>query len=208
MHRLIVTSATYRQSGDANAAAMEKDAGNARLWRYAPRRLEAEALRDTVLFVSGKLDLSAAGGPGFSPFKPNENYVRLYEPKEDFGPPEWRRMVYQFKPRSQLDGTFGAFDCPDGAQISPKRPSSTTPLQALNLLNGSFMLQQSDLFAERLDSEAGSEATAQVDRAFRLALGRGPMNDERDAAARLITDHGLPAFCRALLNANEFVYVR
>jgi hypothetical protein len=177
------------------------------LWRYPPRRLEAEAIRDAVLAVSGKLDLTT-GGPGFSVFKPNDNYVRVYEPKEQWGPAEFRRMVYAQKIRSQQDATFGAFDCPDGAQIAPKRPSSTTPLQALNLLNGSFVLQQARGFAERVTSDVGPEPAAQAERGFRLAFGRAPTDGERDAAVRLISEHGLTAFCRALLNANEFVYVR
>jgi hypothetical protein len=207
IHRLIVTSATYRQSSEARSDAMERDAGTTLLWRYPPRRLEAEAIRDSVLFATGKLDLTL-GGPGFEVFKPNDNYVRVYEPKETWGTPEWRRMVYALKVRSQQDATFGAFDCPDGAQITPKRPSSTTPLQALNLLNGSFMLQQAELLAERLKSEVGLDPGAEAERGFELALGRDPSNAERDAAAKLIAQHGLPAFCRALFNANEFVYMR
>ena len=208
VHRLILLSSTYRQSSAARPDAIERDAGATLLWRYPPRRLEAEAIRDAVLAVSGSLDLASGGGPGFSVFKPNENYVRVYEPKDAWGPAEFRRMVYAWKIRSQPDGTFGAFDCPDGAQITPKRPSSTTPLQALNLLNGSFALQQAELFARRLEADAGGDAAAQVDRGFRLALGRPPTDAERGGAVRLVSEHGLTAFCRALLNANEFVYVR
>jgi hypothetical protein len=207
LHRLIVTSATYRQSSEARADGMGRDAGTTLLWRYPPRRLEAEAIRDAVLATSGKLDLTP-GGPGFSVFKPNDNYVRVYEPKETWGRAEWRRMVYALKVRSHQDATFGAFDCPDGAQITPRRPTSTTPLQALNLLNGSFVLQQAELFGERLRSEAGPEPARQVERGFQLALGRPPAGPERDAAVKLIVGHGLPAFCRAMFNANEFVYVR
>ena len=117
-------------------------------------------------------------------------------------------MVYQLRIRSQQDHVFGAFDCPDGAQITPKRPSSTTPLQALNLLNGSFMLQQAELFAERLRSDVGLQPDAQAERGFGLAFGRAPTDAERSAAVSLMGQHGLPAFCRALFNANEFVYVR
>ena len=137
-----------------------------------------------------------------------DNYVRVYDPKEQWSKAEWRRMVYVLKIRSQQDATFGAFDCPDGAQIAPRRPTSTTPLQALNLLNSSFVLQQSEIFADRVRSEAGSERARQVDRAFHLAFGRIPQASERDAAVKLIGEHGLPALCRALFNANEFIYVR
>src|SRR3954454_14627596 len=186
-------SATYRQSGAPRPDAMERDAGTTLLWRYPPRRLEAEAIPEAVLAVSATLDLTM-GGPGLSVFKPNDNYVRVYEPKEQWTPAEFRRMVYATKIRSQQDATFGAFDCPDGTQITPKRPTSTTPLQALNLLNGSFMLQQSEFFAERLKSDVGLDANLQVDRAFKLTFGRGPTTDERDAAMKLIGAYGLPAF--------------
>jgi hypothetical protein len=207
IHRLICLSTTYRQASDARADGLSRDASDSLLWRFPPRRLEAEAIRDGVLAVSGKLDLKM-GGPSFDVFKPNDNYVRVYEPKDKWDKAEWRRMVYALRVRSQQDATFGAFDCPDGAQITPKRPSSTTPLQALNLLNSSFMLQQSEFFAERVKTEAGPEAARQVDRAFDLAFGRQPSQEERDTGAKLIGEHGLPAFCRAMLNANEFVYVR
>jgi hypothetical protein len=207
IHRLILLSETYQQSSTPRADAMQRDAQTTLLWRYPARRLEAEAIRDAILSVGGQLDLTM-GGPGFDVFKPNDNYVRVYEPKTDWSKAEFRRMIYATKIRSQQDGTFGAFDCPDGAQIAPKRPSSTTPLQALNLLNGSFVLQQSEYLAERLKSDVGLDPKVEVDRAFRIAFARPATAEERDAGAELIRQHGLPAFCRALLNANEFVYVR
>jgi hypothetical protein len=176
------------------------------LWRYPPRRVEAEALRDSVLFVSGKIDLKM-GGPGFDLFEPNSNYVRVYTPKKAFGPAEFRRMIYQQKPRMQLDDTFGAFDCPDAGQIAPKRNVSTTPLQSLNLLNSAFMIQQAGYFAERVEKEAGKEIAAQVKQVFRVAFQRTPAEKEQVAAEKLVRDHGLAALCRAVLNANEFVFV-
>ena len=206
VHRLIVTSATYRQSSTANPTGLAKDAQARLLWRYPPRRLEAEALRDAILFVSGKLDLTM-GGPGFDLFEPNANYVKVYTPKKTFGPAEFRRMVYQSKPRMQLDDTFGAFDCPDAGQIAPKRNVSTTPLQALNLLNSTFMLQQAGYFAERVEKDAGRDPAAQVRRAFALAFQRMPTEKELAAATKLVKDHGLAALCRAMLNANEFVFL-
>jgi hypothetical protein len=206
IHRLIVLSATYRQASTTNARGLAVDAQGRLLWRYPPRRLEAEPLRDAVLAVSGRLDLRM-GGPGFDLFEPNTNYVMVYTPKKEFGPAEWRRMVYQNKPRMQLDDTFGSFDCPDAGQIAPKRNSSTTALQALNLMNSRFLVQQAGLFAERLRREAGDDPTAQVRRGFRLAFGRDPSAEESAAAAVLIRAHELAAFCRALLNANEFLYV-
>jgi len=112
LHRLIVTSRTYRQATAARPEALAVDAGSRLLWRYPPRRLEAEPLRDAILAVSGSLD-RRMGGPGFDLFEPNANYVKVYVTKTAFTPAEFRRMVYQSKPRAELDTFFGAFDCPD-----------------------------------------------------------------------------------------------
>ncbi len=200
LHRLMVTSRTYRQSSAASADGLAKDAQSRLLWRYPPRRLEAEAIRDSILFVSGKLDLTM-GGPGFDLFEPNSNYVRVFTPKKTFGPAEFRRMIYQTKPRMQLDDTFGVFDCPDGGQITPKRNRSTTPLQSLNLLNSPFVLQQAGYLAEKAEKEGGVKAV------FALAFQRPPTERELTAAVAVAKQHGLPAVCRAVLNANEFLYV-
>src|SRR5262249_32652019 len=127
--------------------------------------------------------------------------------KSEFGPPEFRRMIYWAKPRMQLDDTFGVFDCPDAGQIAPRRNRSTTPLQSLNLLNSPFLLQQAEFFAERVGKEAGVEPEVQVRRAFQMAFQREPSAIEQEAARKLVRDHGLAALCRALLNANEFLYV-
>jgi hypothetical protein len=120
LQRLIVLSATYRQSSDSRRDGMAVDASSRVLWRFPPRRLEAEPIRDMILAVSGKLDLKA-GGPGFSFFEPNDNYVRVYAPKKEFGPDAFRRMIYGTVVRQRPDGVFGVFDCPDGGQIAPKR---------------------------------------------------------------------------------------
>ncbi|WP_238602953.1 DUF1553 domain-containing protein [Fimbriiglobus ruber] len=206
IHRLIVTSTAYRQEGRATDAGMKVDASSRLLWRYPPRRLEAEAIRDAILATSGKLDLTM-GGPGFDLFESNTNYVKLYTPKASFGPETFRRMVYWSKPRMHVDDTFGTFDCPDGGQIAPKRTASTTPLQALSLLNSPFTIQQAGFFAARVETEAGNDPAARVRAAFRRTLQRDPSRDEAAAAARLVEKYGLPALCRALFNANEFVFV-
>lgn len=205
VHRRILLSQTYRQSSTPREEAMAIDAGTFYLWRFPPRRLEAEPIRDTVLQTSGVLDL-AMGGPGYEVFKPNDNYVRVYDPKVEFGPAEWRRMIYQMKPRMEQDETFGIFDCPDGGQNQPKRTISTTPLQALNMLNSPFMMQQAKLFAERL-AEAADEPVAQAEQAFVLAYNRAPDAEERAASAAFIAEHGLDLFCRAIYNTNEFLYL-
>jgi hypothetical protein len=206
IHRLIVTSAAYRQSSASRREGIAADAGSRLIWRFPPQRLEAEALRDAILAVSGKLDLRA-GGPGFSAFQTNDNYVRIYNAKTEFGPPEWRRMIYMTKVRMQQDSTFGAFDCPDGGQITPKRMRSTTPLQALNLLNSEFLVQQSDLFAARLEKEAPNNPEGQIRLGFELAFNRRPDPQEVRSALTLVGQHGLPMLCRALFNSNEFIFV-
>ena len=112
------------------------------------------------------------GGPGYNIWEPNTNYVAVYKPRDELGPDAFRRMVYQFKPRSQPDPTFSAFDCPDAALVAPRRNVSTTALQALNLLNSRFVIQQAAYFAQRLEAEAGPDPARQADRGFRLAFGR------------------------------------
>lgn len=206
LHRLMVTSAAYRQSSRIDAHAKQIDSQNRLVWRMTPRRLEAESLRDAILCVSGKLN-RAMGGPGYSLWEKNTNYVVVFKPKERLDTEEFRRMIYQFKPRSQHDPTFGIFDCPDAALAKPRRTASTTALQALNLLNGSFALAQADQFAERLRRDAGPDFELQARRAFALCFGRQPAEPELSAALRLARAMGISALCRALYNANEFLYV-
>jgi hypothetical protein len=206
LHRLILRSNTYRQANQSNEAGMKVDAQCRLLWRYPPHRLEAETIRDAILATSGALDLKM-GGPGWSTFKPNSNYVRFYEPKEEFGPSEFRRAIYMTKVRMRQDGVFGTFDCPDAGQIAPKRARSTTALQALSLFNSQFILQQSEKLAARVQSEAGEKPADQVQKVFQLTLGRTPDAEESIAAQGLVKEHGLPALCRAVYNANEFLFL-
>ncbi|MGV3773724.1 MAG: DUF1553 domain-containing protein [Verrucomicrobiales bacterium] len=205
IQRAIVLSSVYRQDSKMTSQGAEMDAGTRLLWRFPPRRLEAEVLRDSILDISGNLELSM-GGPGFDLFQPNGNYVKVYNPKKEFGPAEWRRMIYQSKPRMQLDDVFGAFDCPDAGQIAPKRSISTTPLQALNLLNSHFILQQCSIMAKRLDGMT-SDPARQVEITFQAAFHRNPTPSESSAAVTLIKEAGLTSFCRAIFNANEFAYM-
>jgi len=206
LHRLIVLSATYRQSGRLDAKAMSVDRLNRFLWRMAPRRIEAEELRDSLLAVNGRLD-RRMGGPGYFLWEKSYNYVYEYRPRKKFYPDDYRRMVYETKIRSQHDATFGVFDCPDASMVRPKRTVSVTVLQALNLLNAEFMVDQAEAFAERLKREAGADVERQVERAFRLALGREPSEREAKASAAVVREHGLSTLCRALFNTNEFLYV-
>jgi hypothetical protein len=206
MQRLIVNSATYRQASEVGRLKGSRVEEVAPSLHFRPRRLEAEAIRDSILAVSGKLDLTM-GGPGFSFFETNDNYVRVYATRREWTPDTFRRMIYGTVVRQRPDGVFGVFDCPDAGQIAPKRNASTTPLQALNLLNSTFVMRQAGLFAERLRTEVGSDEKSQVRHAFSLAFQRQPEKEELAASKILIRKEGLTAFCRALLNANEFVYL-
>ena len=206
IQRLIVTSTTYRQRSATRTDCLAADAGTRLLWRFPPRRLEAEAIRDSMLAAAGRLNLRM-GGPGWSPFEPNDNYVRVYEPKQKFGAADFRRMIYATVVRQRPDGVFGAFDCPDGGQIAPRRSRSTTPLQALNLLNSGFTMQVAGFLAQRIEREATQEPDSQVKRVFSLAFNREPTADELRASAEFVREQGLQLFCRAMFNANEFIYV-
>ncbi|HYF34294.1 MAG TPA: DUF1549 and DUF1553 domain-containing protein, partial [Prosthecobacter sp.] len=210
MQRLIVMSAAWRQSSSPPPPGVKDpravDADNRLLWRFPPRRLEAEAVRDLMLAAAGTLDLRM-GGPGYSVFAPNTNYVRVYDPKAEYGPDEWRRMIYQTKVRMAQDSTFGAFDCPDAGQSSPKRSRSTTPLQALNLFNSGFVNQQAELFAARVVKEAGREIPNQLRRAFEIAFNRPPLPEEARTCELLVREHGLAALGRVLFNTNEFLFL-
>ncbi|MEM7312345.1 MAG: DUF1553 domain-containing protein [Planctomycetota bacterium] len=206
LHREILLSATYRQSSRPRPEAIKKDAASQLLWRFPPRRFEAEAIRDCVLHVSGALN-PKAGGPGFLLFDIDHENVHHYFPKKELGPNEFRRMIYMMKIRQEQDVVFGVFDCPDGGQTIPNRSRSTTPLQALNLLNSRFVLQQAELFAKRVESEVGEDVDKQVSRVFELAFSRVPDSDESRWAIELVEQHGLIELCRAIFNANEFLFL-
>ena len=146
------------------------------------------------------------GGPSFRLYGYRVVNVAIYEPLELPGPETWRRSVYQQAARGIHDDLLGAFDCPESSQRAPRRESTTTALQALTLLNSPFLVQQAGFFAVRARKEAGPVLGAQVERAFRLTFGRPPAVGERQAAVALAGVQGLPSLCRALLNANEFLY--
>jgi len=206
IHRVILNSKTWQQSSRPSARAMKVDAAGRLLWRYPTRRLAAEAIRDTMLAVSGVLDLKT-GGPGFDGFEVQMENVRHFFPKKNYGPADWRRMVFMTKVRQERESVFGVFDCPDASQAVAKRSRSTTPLQALNLFNSRFVLQQAGLLAKRLQTENGSDADSQVVRAYALCFNRIPSEEEKEAAIGFIKIEGPESFARALINANEFVFV-
>jgi hypothetical protein len=206
-HKELMLSAAYRQSSANNAAAASVDGEGRYLWRFPPRRLEAEAVRDSILAVSGKLDRKM-GGPGFRLYTYRVDNVATYGFLEKFGEETYRRSVYHQTARSVKDDLLGPFDCPDATLPEPKRVVTTTALQALSLLNNPFLLDQARFFAERIVRESSpQDLQAQVRRAFQLAFGRPPGETEMTASVELIRQQGLWIFCRTLLNANEFMYV-
>jgi hypothetical protein len=204
MHRLILLSETYRQSNRIYANATTIDAGCRLLWRFPSRRLEGEAIRDSMLWVSGRLNLSM-GGPGFSFFK-SRGGLSGFPPMDTFGPNELRRMVYSHKIRMERVPVFGVFDCPDAGQPMPRRSQSTTAIQALNLFNSPFVIQQAEAFAERIREDLGNQKE-QTQKAFELAVGRLPSHSEIAASEAAVSKHGLATLCRVLFNSNEFLFI-
>jgi hypothetical protein len=205
LHRLIVLSATYRQSTQHNAQAAAHDGDVRLLWRYPSRRLEAETIRDSMLAVSGRLDRKM-GGRGFNLFQ-QRGGLSGYTPIESFKGDGLRRMVYAHKVRRERDAVFGAFDCPDAGQSTARRIESTTPIQALNLFNSRFTIEQAAAFAMRVRSDVGEKIDQQIRRAYQLALCREPAAAEIAEAEPVIRQHGLETLCRAIFNSNEFLFL-
>ena len=207
LHRMILTSKAFRQSSRYAAKGFAADADNRLLWRMTPRRIEAEALRDAMLAVAGKLN-PKRGGPGYVDVKMNNLNGTMYYTPFDFDKPELnRRTVYRFSPRGQRSALLDSFDCPDPSGAAPRRSVTTTPLQALSLLNNAFVIRLSKHFAARVRESAGDEVDTQVKEAYRLAFAKAPHADDVAPAAELVREHGLESLCRALFNANEFVIV-
>lgn len=206
MHREIVMSAAYRQSSASNQESSRVDAEARYLWRFPPQRLSAEAIRDSILEVAGKLD-HRSGGPGFRLYKYTVDNVATYFPLEKFEEDTYRRAVYLQSARSIRPELLAQYDCPDSSLPEPKRVVTTSPLQALSLLNNGFIVDMAAAFADRVRQEAGASAEAQIRRAFAVAFARQPNSAELQAAQALVARHGMAALCRALFNANEFVYV-
>ena len=205
LHRLILTSRTYQQASSLRENALALDGESRLLWHFPLRRLEAEAIRDSVLAVSGNLNLRM-GGPGFNFFK-TRGGLSGFPIEETFSDEGLRRMIYAHKVRMERAPVFGAFDCPDAGQATPSRSRAVTALQALNLFNSKFMIDQSDVFAARIRKEAGSSPGEQVERAFHLAYNRAPRPGERKTCEKTVSAHGLSTLCRAILNSNEFVFM-
>ena len=211
MHRLILNSETYQQSsyvndGEDTEPARQIDADNRLLWRQNPRRLEAESIRDAVLFVSGKLN-PERGGPGFEDFQYQEAYAPIYTYITADKPELWRRSIYRYIVRTTPNPFLTTLDCPDPANLTPSRMTTTTPLQSLALYNNDFMLRQARYLAERVESDAGLRKRDQITRAFELVFGRQPTESELILATDFVDQQGLFGLSRSLLNSNEFIYV-
>jgi hypothetical protein len=207
LQRLIVTSATYRQSctnDDKNAAI---DGGNQFLWRMNRARLDAEEIHDSVLSVAGKLDLKM-GGPGYRDFGFKDDHSPHYAYGE-YDPDDvttQRRSVYRLVVRSVPDPFMETLDCADPSQMVARRNETLTPLQALALLNNPFMVKMAEHFAARVEKSA-TDNEGRIDAACKLAYGRAANDVEKKTLGEIERKYGMASVCRVILNSNEFVFV-
>ena len=208
LHKLIVMSATYRQSSLGDLAKAKIDSSNQFLWRMNRRKLSAEEMRDSILMVSGKLNLEM-GGPGFYLFNLEHTAHSPHYYYHKFNPEDTkshRRSIYRFIVRSQPNPFMTTLDCADSSQSTPKRNETLTALQALSLLNNKFSLAMARHFASRLEKEA-EDLPSQVRLGHKLVTGRFPNGDEQKLLVSYGDKHGLRNLCRALYNLSEFSYV-
>jgi hypothetical protein len=217
VHRLMMTAATYRQaslvSPSRRAAAVDLD--NKLLWRMHSGRLEAEAVRDTILAVSGELN-HRMEGPSVYPELPSGISVRHAWPATKSAAERNRRSIYLFVKRNLLHPLLDSFDMPDPHESCARRQITTTAPQALILLNGDWSLDRAVAFANRLQAWQGDRRDM-IRQAYRIAYGRPPSNEEiavgldfLETQASLVSRRPAAAlvdFCHALLNSNELIWV-
>ena len=207
LHRMVLTSSVYRQTSDAASEGSGIDAGNRFLWRMNRKRLDAEAVRDSVLHVAANLDL-AVGGPPAEQFV----YIEDFSPRFDYAgfdvdsPASRRRGVYRFLVRSVSDPFMESLDCADPSALTPTRNVTLTAIQALAMLNDPLVLRQAQHLAARLRART-SDASRQLNLAYRLLLGRSPREDETELLLSYAITHGMEKLCLLLLNTNEFMFV-
>ena len=220
MHKLILTSNAYRMSSKGNNQALRVDAANTLFWRFNMRRLTSEEVRDSILAVSGKLNLKMAG-PSIYPPIPREVLAGQSRPGTGWkvsAPEEAsRRSVYIHVKRSLQVPILTQFDQADTDASCPVRFTTTVPTQALGMLNGEFTNEQAKLLAQRLLKDAPDSLEAQIRRAVRLTTGRHPSADEIKADTAFIDrlratnkldeQQALRFYCLVMLNANEFIYL-
>ncbi|MDQ6632165.1 MAG: DUF1553 domain-containing protein [Verrucomicrobiota bacterium] len=206
LHRLIVTSAAYRQSSASNPAFSKLDSDNRFLWRMNRERLDAETIRDSMLFITGKLDLTL-GGPSAQQFifKDGESPVYDYTQFDVDSPASFRRSIYRFTVRSAPDPLMDSLDCPDASILTPKRNVTMTSLQALAVLNNPFVLKQCEHFATRV-AKAG-DLEKQIKTAYRLALNRKPAVEEMKQLVGFAKQFGMTNVARLIFNTSEFMFV-
>jgi hypothetical protein len=204
---LILMSAAYRQQSLNVAANAKVDAENRYLWRMNRQRLDAESVRDGVLAISGKLDLTM-GGPSAEQFwfKDDHSPVYDYSRFDIDSAASYRRSVYRFLVRSVPDPFMDRLDCPDASLITAKRNTTITAIQALALLNNPFMVRQAEYVAARVRALAG-QPSEEVAWLYRMALGRDPQPAESQRLTLFAAQHGLENAARAILNSNEFLFV-
>ena len=213
LHRLIMLSDAYQRSSRFDEANARIDAGNHYLWRMNRLRMDAETLRDSVLSASGALNLKMGGRPVIPALSPEE-YTTMWARNqwpEAMDPAEHdRRSVYLYVKRSFPMPMMTTFDAPDTSVSCARRDSTTVAPQALTLMNGKFMVGQAARFAARLREAHPGNRRAQMEQAWRIALGRPPSADEaaRAIAALGASDGGaaLERLCLVVLNLNEFLY--
>ncbi len=209
IHRLIVTSATYRQSSAHNESNAAIDADNRLLWRMNRSRLDAESVRDALNVVTGRLD-RRMGGPSAKQFietpgihvTPDVNYVGFDPDRAENA----RRSVYRFIFRTLPDPLMETLDVADSSQLTAVRNSSVTALQALAMMNNAVSVRQSEHLAARAAATTG-ELPHQIVAAFGLTLLREPTERERIVLTEYAQKHGLANACRVLVNSNEFLFV-
>jgi hypothetical protein len=146
------------------------------------------------------------GGRGFDLFNLRGG-LSGFQPIESFTGDGLRRMIYAHKVRREREAVFGAFDCPDAGQSTARRLESTTPIQALNLFNSRFTVEQATALAARIIAQAGDDVIRQIEAAYLLALSRPPRPVEVEDDRAIVEAHGLATLCRALFNSNEFLFL-
>jgi mono/diheme cytochrome c family protein len=211
MHRLMLTSQTYRMASTDTSSNYAIDPENRMVWRMPRVRLEAEIIRDSILAAAGTLDGTVGGTSIFPYIDPDlfeKSSNRDWRGKADSDPSTWRRSLYVYSKRSIRYPMFETFDQPNLINSIDRRNRTTIAPQALILMNNQMVLFQAGKFAERVRTEAGASPDAQVKRAVLLALGRPADAIEVKRGAAFIggSPEGLTEFCHVLLNLNEFLY--
>jgi len=210
LHRLILQSSTWQMASHLeNPAYLQSDSENRLLWRQNYRRLEVEAIRDSILAVSGKLNREMHGSHTY-PSIPPEALEGHSDPEAIWKPLDEksasRRTIYAFVKRSLMLPMLEILDACDTTQPSPGRRVTTVPTQALNLFNSEFSNRQARHLAARLRREAGQNQLDQIRLVYRLTLCREATSEELESISRFLDTESLEELCRVILNLNEFVY--